>query len=693
MPDPNSAIVLASPHPLLTAHGRIEVPAGLTLAQILDVVQPDAVLREYAHIFLDDEPIRPERWNETPRPGAQVLINVVPMGGEGGGKNPLRTILTLAILVVGTVYGGPLGLALGLKGKFAVAVGTALISGGGTLLINAIAPLPAPTFTSRHQDSESSAVFAIESARNSGRPFGAVPSVLGRHRMVPPLGARIYTELHGRDQYLRMLVVWGYGPLSISDLRIGETPITDFEDVEVETREGRDTDAPLTLYTDRVFQESFSVLLVGGANWTTKRTELETTEISVDVSFPRGLSRLEDTGRRSPLTVAIDIEYRKVGEVAWTVFRAPGEPPSVSVDFVSSTTTPFREGWKWTPADGPGQFDVRFRRTTAERPSDRDFDEIYWSALRSIEAGSPIAFAKPVAVTAIRIRATDQLHGSIDRLNAVVESPMLDWNGAAWLERVSSNPASVYRHVMQGAARANPPPDNRVDLEALQDWHEFCAANSYEYNGVRDFSGSVDDALREVAAAGRASPSYADGKWSVVVDTGMQLRTQHFGPRNSQSFNAQRSFQASPDALRVRFKNRDQGWRNDERIVYRDGYDEDSAEKFSTIEARGITDPDHAWRFGRFHLAQVLLRRELWSLEADFEYLVASRGSRVLLTHDVLLVGQKMARIKSLTKDASGDITAIEIDEEVRTVSGTRYGVSIRTPGDPAVIEEVSAIN
>ena len=117
MPDPNSAIVLASPHPLLTAHGRIEVPAGLTLAQILEAVQPDAVLREYAHIFLDDEPIRPERWNGTPRPGAQVLINVVPMGGEGGGKNPLRTILTLAILVTATVFGGPLGLALGLKGK------------------------------------------------------------------------------------------------------------------------------------------------------------------------------------------------------------------------------------------------------------------------------------------------------------------------------------------------------------------------------------------------------------------------------------------------------------------------------------------------------------------------------------------------------------------------------------------------
>ena len=48
-------------------------------------------------------------------------------------------------------------------------------------------------------------------------------------RTVPPLGALPYTETVGDTQYLRMLFVWGYGPLEISDLRIGETPLSEFE--------------------------------------------------------------------------------------------------------------------------------------------------------------------------------------------------------------------------------------------------------------------------------------------------------------------------------------------------------------------------------------------------------------------------------------------------------------------------------
>ena len=79
-----------------------------------------------------------------------MLIRVVPSGG--GGKNPLRVILTIAVLVTATVYGGPLGAYIGLSGKLATAVGTAAISLGGTLLVNAVAPLPMPTI--KQQDRE-----------------------------------------------------------------------------------------------------------------------------------------------------------------------------------------------------------------------------------------------------------------------------------------------------------------------------------------------------------------------------------------------------------------------------------------------------------------------------------------------------------------------------------------------------------
>ena len=683
--------VVSAPHPLLTAHNRIDLPIGLNLDQILEAVQSDPILRHHAHIFLDGTPVPRANWqNVTPDIGQQVTIRVVPTGG-GGGKNPLRIILSIAVLIVGTAFGGPLGTALfGFASGSAVgaAIGTALITTAGGLLINAIVPPPQPTFTGENEGKKESQVFLIQAARNRPRPFASVPVILGRHKMVPPLGAQTYTEIHGGSQYLRMLAVWGYGPLKISDLKIGETDIADFEDVEVETREGRSTDDPITLYTRNVFEERFSILLSSADGWHTRTTRSDTEEVILDFATPRGVSEFRDDGTRIGITVRVDIEYRQVGESNWVSHTTIGSPHF----FDASTTPKPRTFFIPNLIGAPAQYEVRVRRFTADSTSDRVFDDIYWTVLRSVEPGDPITFDKPLAVTAIRIRATDQLSGIVDRLNATVSSPVLDWDGTNWVEAETSNPASLFRHVLQGAARGSPTPDSRLNLPSLQTWHDFCAAKDYEYNSVIDYRSSVLEVLREIAVAGRASPAFADGKWGLAVDTGTQLPVQHFTPRNSSNFRATRAFSEVPDALRVRFNNRDEGWRQDERIVYRDGFDKSSAEKFATLEAPGITDPDHVYRFGRFHLAQILLRRELWTCELDFEYIVASRGDRVLLTHDVLLVGQKAARIKSITVDATGKKTAIEIDEQVTMVSGVNYGVSIRTPADPAVKAQVVTV-
>ena len=601
----------------------------MTLLEILEAVQPDPLLRAHAHIFLDEERIGRERWGSIlPREGQRVLINVVPMGGGEGGKNPLRVILTMAVVVVASVFGaglggaifGKLGLATtGIAGKFATAIGTTLIGTGGLLLVNAIAPIRPPSGHEQEQDSPN---YFIDRARNTAWPFAPVPVVLGKHRMVPALGAATYTEVPekrqesykedlGDEQYLRMLVVWGYGPLKVRDLKIGETPITDFQGVHVETREGREGEPDLETYPKDVNEQALSIKLEQADRWSSRTTAADADEISIDLTLPQGLARLDDQGKRQTLSVAFDLQYKEVGSTEWkrppfveTRSRpAPVPDPSVpdlytfldsglwggrattdsswethtvttsSVTLTSNRSTPARVGHSWHVPQR-GQYEVRLRRTTLDRTSDREFDQLYWTALRSFTNEDPIAFGQPLARTAIVIRATDQLHGSVDQLNAVVSSPVLDWNGTAWVEAETSNPASLYRHVLQGPARANPVPDAQIDLEALQAWHEFCDTNGNEYNAVRDFQGSIYDALADIASVGRASPSYADGKWSIVVDDGQQTPVQHFTPRNSSDFSAERHFEAAPHALRIRFANREEGWRRDERIVYRDDYSE-----------------------------------------------------------------------------------------------------------------------
>ena len=308
-------LALSKPHPLRTEWTTHPIQPNQSLADVVVAAQPDPILRRFAHVYLDGELIQSERWSMIqPRIGQEVQIVATLGGGEGGGKNPLRTILSLGILIVGTVFGGPLGGLIGLSGTWATAVGTALIAFGGTALVNAIAPIrPA----SGHEEDRQSPNYFIDRARNRSRPFDAVPTVLGRHRMVPPLAGDTYTEALGDKQFLRMLVTWGYGRLRVNDLQIGETAITAFQRVHVQTREGMASDEPITLYPSDVHEERLNVHLTEAAGWTTRTTEPAADEISVDFSLPRGMSAFDDQGKRSTLSVEIQIEYREVGESAW----------------------------------------------------------------------------------------------------------------------------------------------------------------------------------------------------------------------------------------------------------------------------------------------------------------------------------------------------------------------------------------
>jgi hypothetical protein len=63
-----------------------------------------------------------------------------------------------------------------------------------------------------------------------------VPRLYGRHRVFPTLAAHPYTEVEGSDQYFRMLFDVSYGPLLLSDLRIGAVPLAQYEGVDTEIR-------------------------------------------------------------------------------------------------------------------------------------------------------------------------------------------------------------------------------------------------------------------------------------------------------------------------------------------------------------------------------------------------------------------------------------------------------------------------
>jgi hypothetical protein len=333
-----------------------------------------------------------------------------------------------------------------------------------------------------------------------------------------------------------------------------------------------------------------------------------------------------------------------------------------------------------------GQFDVRLRRTTPEAaPGGRVVDQVVWTALRSITQRNPVNM-DGLAMTALRVKRSDQLEGQIEAINGVVESILPDWDGSDWTPEPTRNPAAVYREVLQGPANARGLADSRIDLAMLQDWHEKNTAQGFTFDQVIDFPATVLDTLAETAAAGRAMPTLGDGKWGVVIDEPQSVPIQHFTPRNSWGFFGRKAFPDLPHGFRVRFVNAEKDWRQDERIVTRDGFTDDTATRFEGLELPGVTDAELIWRHARFHLAQAELRPEMFTWFADLEAIVCTRGDLVLLTHDAILVGLATGRITQVILDGAGDATQLVLDEAVPMEAGKSYGLSIRKDdGDNAL--------
>lgn len=303
--------------PLTPARMEAAVPAGGNVAEIL--VAAGITASPGLRVWLGDTEIPPEAFKRVrPRPGVVLTVSVIPEGKEGGALRILMSIAVIAAAIYAP-YLAPAGWGL-VSGAGAAAVVTAkgaLVSAAvgiaGMLAVSALVPPPRP----RLSEGSSTQSPSISGGRNEYRPWEPFSVVMGQHRISPMYGAVPFTEIAGDDQYLRMLFVVGYGPLALTALRIGDTPIEEFQGVELEIREGYETDEPITLYPGTVREQQLGVLLQEVDGWTTRTLEIDADEISVDVTWPQGLARITNSGGKQPRTCSVEVEYSPTGTGQW----------------------------------------------------------------------------------------------------------------------------------------------------------------------------------------------------------------------------------------------------------------------------------------------------------------------------------------------------------------------------------------
>lgn len=654
----------------------VVVPAGLSIAEILGQAladHPDFVLRRDFIVHLDGHVVPERLWSRV-RVKSGVTLTFALRLQDG---NAWRTALSLVVAVAGFVFAGPLGSALagsalGLAVGISTGVATALAGAGimlaGTMALNALFPVRAPE---QINNPVPGSLNSIQGARNQADLFGPIPFVLGRHRQAPRIVLPPFTEVAGNDQYLRFGVCWGYGPIDVSDMRIGDTPLSSYAEVEIEHHVGYASDGEIVLYPGPIDEQTLQIELKNVDGWQYRTTTDDTDEIAVDIAAPKGMYYIDEgSGKVAPYGVLVSAQYSVAGAGDWQ---------GIGTFNVGGSVDPVRMSMR-IPVPR-GKYDVRLFKFSADANNERFFDQIIWTALRSFRRVPPITFPHPLCITVVRIKATGQLSGVVDTLNGLCQSLLLAFNGATWVPNTASQwPSDLFRYVLQGPMNARPVADDRIDLGNLQAWWVYCVNNGFKFNQVVSTVGSIWDKLCDIAAAGRAVPTFIDGKFGVIWDRPTDTIVQHFTPRNSWAFQLQRTYAQQPHGWRVNFINEDNGFTSDERIVYDDGYDASNATLFEGMQFPGVTDPALIWKHGRFHIAQSRLRPEKISLNAGWDQLVCTRGDRVAVTHDVMLIGLASGRVKSVAGQT------VTLDETVTIESGKTYGISFRLPGDQRII-------
>lgn len=666
----------------------LEVPAGLTIDEILNIALPDArtVAADRVRVALvtdvGSEIVLPALWARVrPRPGVRIVIRIVP--GEGGLRGVLSIVASVAAYALGGVFGPAVGgwLLPGATTAVQTAVGGALVAGGvsvlGALAVNALIPLPKANNKAR-------ATYSIGGWQNRFDPGGVVPFVIGEMRYAPPFAARPYTEIVGDDQYLRALFTCGEGALQIDDIRIGETSIAEFDEVEIETRAGIAGDPPVTIYPSQVVEEAIGVELtrplprddegeaIDGEPTVdvpvVRTTGADASGTSVILAWPSGLIKFTDKGKKRTRSVTIRIEHRRIDAEEWI------HVTDLTISARKAQGFYRQHSWSFPTR---GRWQVRLTMLTDETENSQVSQRTTWVALQTLRPEYPLAYPRPLALIAVRIKATHQLNGTLDNLNAIVRrlGPSYDVASGTWVEGVSQLPADAYRLVLQHAANPQPVADAGIDIAGqIEDFAQFCDAKALTYNRVLEEDGTtLRDVLSEIAAAGRAKPRHDGERWGVVIDrpTREDLVIDHLNPRNSWDFSWTRSFARRPHAFVIDFLDAGNDYQPSQMVVRWPGYDGEIT-LTEQLDLPGKVIASEVWREGRRRQLEIEHRPDGYQATQEGSARVATAGDTVMTSYDVLSTTQWAGRVRAVAG------TLIVLDETVEMATGTDYAIRWR---------------
>ncbi|WP_373237788.1 host specificity factor TipJ family phage tail protein, partial [Cohaesibacter celericrescens] len=617
-------------------------------------------------------------------------------GGSGGGSNPLRTILTVAVMVAATIVtGGVAGLfeAGSLIGGLAGAAAGAAVTIGGMALVNALVPVANNSASRNTSSISTSPTYSLAAQGNTARFGDVVPVQYGRHILFPDYIAPPWAEYSSNEQYLYQTLCLGVGECEIHRTRIDKTDIANFDEI---TTELVLPGATATLFdTNVITAEEVSGQEAKGTNETGAdwvgpfvATAVETvvTSIHIDIVLARGLYYADDNGDLENRTVTWDVEARLIDDDDQPL----GSWISLGSESITdATATAIRRSYSYAVSNG--RYEVRLERTNDKDLSSRAGNDLQWVGLRSSING--VSSWPGLTVLLVKARATNNLSSRTSRRINVIQTRKLPiWDDVlkVWSAPVATRSIVwAFCDILRAEYGGQLSDDNLLlpELTALD--VKLTARGDY-CDGIFDSLSSIWDALASVARCGRAVPVQQGALFRLIRDEPLTLPVAMFSTRNivqgSFSIDFVVPSEETADAVKVGFFNA-KTWKGSTELAVLPGGDQD---KPATVQLFGITDRDHAQREGQYIAASNVYRRVFVTFQTELEGLLPTYGSLIAVSHDVPRWG------------VSGDVVTWDASSKTMTLSepiehedGKSYMIGLRNKrgGVGSVVDVASIVS
>lgn len=586
--------------------------------------------------FLNGEPLLRQYWSICPKMTDHIAFLCLPQGGGGGGSNPLKVVLSVAVMVAAYYTGG---IAAGAYGAFAGAAAATAVSVGGSMLVNAVIPSPSSSLSSSYSSSslETSPTYSLNAQGNQAKLGGVIPVLYGRHIIYPDFAAKPYTEYKDNEQYLCQLHVLTQGYCEVEQIRIDDTPISSFAEVEYEIVE---PNREVTLFNPNVVmapeiagQELLKDEYVGGFVVNPEDTQIN--KISIDVVMSAGLYYANDSGGLSEKSIQWQIEARTIDD----------EGNALDDWFVLGTETYSAAQNKrirltYNYSVDMGRYEVRATRLDDKDTSARAAHSIYWESLKG-HMETPATFGE-MTLLVIKMRATNNLSSNSSRkINAIITRKVRKWNRqSGWSEPVACRSIAWAIADILKAQYGGRLPDARIHLMELEQLDKVWENRGDYFDGIFDSATTIWEAVSKVARCGRALPILQSGMVRIIRDEPKTIPTAMFTPRNiiKDSFSIEYIMPSedTADSVKVQYFS-NKYWKYDDVITK---LSDSTEENPANVDLFGCTDKDHAEREGYYMCACNRYRRKYITFQTELEGLIPTYGDLISIVHDMCEWGQ-----------------------------------------------------